>query len=295
LCQEPSNFRSEGKLDAFLRAHKVPGLCGIDTRALTRIIRESGPQNAMISSEPALSGEQRSRLKAYKTAGALGAVREKGQFVALETGVDKKGIHIAMWDFGDSVSSAQTVLEPVFAGGKMFIHTATAEEILSSDPNGVVLSDGPGDPAENTRVIEEIKKLCDKKIPIFAIGLGHQMLALARGAKVEKMRLGHRGTNQPVRELETGRAFVTKQNHGYAVLGDSLPASAEVSYVNINDGSCEGIEYKDIPAFSVQFHPPVEAHERLLGKFTQLMSDSNPGIVFGFSAEGISDKEGGRG
>ena len=126
---------------------------------------------------------------------------------------------------------------------------------MALDPDGVMLSNGPGDPAENTQVIEEIKKLTEKKIPIFGICLGHQLLALSQGGKTEKLHYGHRGANQPVKEIESGRVFITSQNHGYAVTSDALPEGAHVSFVNGNDGTCEGVSYDYMPAFSVQFHP----------------------------------------
>ena len=117
-----------------------------------------------------------------------------------------------------------------------------------------MLSNGPGDPAKNTAVIEELRKLTESKVPMFGICLGHQLLALAHGAKTQKLKYGHRGANQPVKELETGKVYITSQNHGYAVVSDSLPEDSEVSYVNGNDNTCEGVTYTSFPAFSVQFH-----------------------------------------
>ena len=131
----------------------------------------------------------------------------------------------------------------------------TAEEILAMNPDGIMLSNGPGDPAKNTQIIEELKKLCEHKIPIFGICLGHQLLALSQGAKTEKLKYGHRGANQPAKEIATGRVYITSQNHGYAVVSDSLPENGVVSFVNGNDNTCEGVNYTDMPAFSVQFHP----------------------------------------
>ena len=134
-------------------------------------------------------------------------------------------------------------------------YNTTAEEILSLNPDGIMLSNGPGDPQENVEAIETLKKLCEKKIPTFGICLGHQLLALSQGAKTEKLHYGHRGANQPAKEIKTDKVYITSQNHGYAVINDSVPENAEVSFVNGNDGTCEGITYTDMPAFSVQFHP----------------------------------------
>ena len=271
-CQEPSNFRSEGNLDTFLYQNKIPGLCGIDTRALTRVIRDNGSMNAMISKTPELSVEQWTALRSYKITGAVEAVSQNGPTAIFtdSPGTERKTQKLALWDFGDTLRSLHMFASQGFQFGNEFGHSAAADEILAGNPDGVVLTDGPGDPAENTRIIKEIKKLCGAKIPIFAVGLGHQMLALANGAKTEKLPFGHHGANQPVRETETGRVFMTAQNHGYAVTPDSLPDTAEMSYINLNDGTCEGVTYKDIPAFSVQFRPPYEARG-LFDRFDGLM------------------------
>ena len=154
----------------------------------------------------------------------------------------------------------------------------SAEEILKLEPDGIMLSNGPGDPADNTAIIEEIKKLADKKIPLFGICLGHQLLALSQGAKTEKLKYGHRGANQPAKYLKTGKVFITSQNHGYAVVSDSLPSNAEVSFVNANDNTCEGVNYKDMPAFSVQFHPEAcggpQDTDFLFERFMQLIDEN---------------------
>ena len=265
-CQEPSNFRSEGNLDSFLCENKIPGLYNIDTRALTRIIRESGKLRAVLSHSPELTEAQRESLKGNKSENSVEKVLPG--FAAGKVNSDEKKNGIIVWNFGDNA----IVREFENFGCKHVMAVgcaAAADEILAMSPGGVVLSDGPENPAESAEIIEVIKKLCDKKVPIFGIGLGHQLLAIARGAKVEKLPVGHRGANQPVREKKTGRAFVTGQAHGYAVSADSLPKTAKVSYEHTIDGTCEGIDYTDIPAFSVQFRPTPDAD--IFGKFVKMI------------------------
>ena len=281
-CQEPSNFRSGGNLDSFLCDHKIPGLSGIDTRALTRVIRDNGSMNAMISKAPELDVKQWATLRGYEITGAVSAACAESNFSpgvypkfgvrSSESGIMNAGerIRVALWDFGDGFRASQLLLRhgcvPVVVG-----HRMTAEGILKQNPDGVMLTGGPGNPAENLDIISEIGKLCilcrEKDIPIFAVGLGHQLLALANGAKTERLMFGNRGANVPVLEHGTGRAFVTEQNHGYAVAADSLPGNALVSHTNINDGTCEGISYAGQPAFSVQYN----AEDDDVAKFVQMM------------------------
>ena len=273
-CQEPSNFRSEGTLDTFLRNHRIPGLFGIDTRKLTRLIRSNGVMNAMISKTPELSEAQWAELRGYSISGAVEAVAEQRREWKVENGKskvseeqrdagNKNSSRVVIWDFGSAFK-----LSGQFAAFGCDVsvvgHDATADAILSLNPDGVAFSGGPGDPSENTRIIGDIKELCGKSVPILAVGLGHQMLALAHGARTGKLLFGHRGINQPVIHRKTGHAFVTTQNHGYTVESDSLPGSAEVSYENLSDMTCEGIDYSDIPAFSVQFDPTGEIIERFM-------------------------------
>ena len=282
-CQEPSNFRSEGNLDSFLREQRIPGLFDIDTRKLTRVIRENGVMNAMISKTPELDEEQWTQLREYKITGAVDSVnvecrmqnaelartddknselpRSDGSYCELRN-MGSEFTRVAVWNFGCAKRMIDTLAANKFLPDVVDCN-ATADEILRQNPYGVVLTGGPGDPAENTRIIGEIKQLCEKKIPIFAFGLGHQMLALAHGAKTAKLPFGHRGANQPVIQRKTGNAFVTAQNHGYTVVPDSLPGNAVVNYENLSDGTCEGIEYTNIPAFSIQFDPT----EEILAKF----------------------------
>lgn len=174
--------------------------------------------------------------------------------------------HVVLFDFGAKLN-IQRELEKRGCKVTVVPYNTTAEEVIKMAPDGIMLSNGPGDPAENVGVIEEIRKLCEYNkqvvstgsttgvIPIFGICLGHQMLALARGCKTSKLKYGHRGGNHPCKDTETGRVYITSQNHGYAVENTSLPPYAKMSFFNVNDGTVEGITYTDIPAFSVQFHP----------------------------------------
>ena len=280
-CQEPSNFRSEGNLDSFLRKKGIPGLCGIDTRALTRILREKGVVNAMVSKTPDLSEAQWAELRGHRLTGAVEACSHSKEMIKAkgasldsacashdlgnnsELRVSNPEFKVAIWDFGDAFRLADGLAARGYAAATVPFN-ASIEDLLALNPDGIVLSGGPGDPAENTLIIEEIRKLCGKAIPILGVGLGHQLLALARGAKTIKLPFGHRGANQPVSEPETGRLFVTSQNHGYTVAPDSLPDNAVMSYVNSNDETCEGIDYKDIRAFSVQFQPTDEIFDKFI-------------------------------
>ncbi|HIW74418.1 MAG TPA: carbamoyl phosphate synthase small subunit [Firmicutes bacterium] len=249
-CQEPSNFRSEGALGAFLESAGVVGLYGIDTRALTRIIREYGVMNARIASSKEEAVACASALGEYKVENAVRAVTCPRPVPPAGEGLRR----VVLWDFG-AKANIRRELEKRGCAVTTVPAGTTAEEIAGMAPDGVMLSNGPGDPAENTAIIEELRRLCGYKIPLFGICLGHQLLALAQGAKTVKLKYGHRGANQPVRDTETGRVYITSQNHGYAVVADSLPANARLSFVNANDGTSEGIAYSDMPAFSVQFHP----------------------------------------
>ena len=250
-CQVPSNFRSEGNLDTFLKEKGVPGICGVDTRALTRIVREYGVLNCRIQYTPDITEEELEALKAYRIVNAVESttIQENEVF-----DTEQEDFSVVVMDFGAKHNIGRELNKRNCKITVVPAH-ATAEEILSLNPDGIMLSNGPGDPKENTAVIEELKKLSASGVPIFGICLGHQLLALAQGGETEKLHYGHRGANQPVKELASGRVFITSQNHGYAVVSDSLPEGAEVSFVNGNDGTCEGVTYTNMPAFSVQFHP----------------------------------------
>lgn len=255
-CQHPSNFRCEGDLDAFLKAQNIPGMVGVDTRMLTKRIREQGVMNGLLTIQaPPYSEEVFDKLKSYRLQGTVEAVTRK----AAETyPAEQERFQVVLWDFG----AKQNIIRELNKRGCTVTAVpagTTAQEILALHPDGIMLSNGPGDPADNEGVIREITQLCDAAIPTFGICLGHQLLALAKGAKTGKLKYGHRGANQPVKNMATGRVYVTSQNHGYAVLADTLPNGAEEAYVNVNDQTCEGVRYTDIPAFSVQFHPEASA------------------------------------
>lgn len=250
-CQVPSNFRCEGDLDTFLKESQIPGIYGIDTRALTRIVREYGVMNCKICYSPEYTESELEEIKNYVITDAVESttINEKESFNAENPELD-----VVLMDFGAKHNIGR---ELVKRGCNLTVVPAntTAEELLAMNPDGIMLSNGPGDPAKNTKIIEELKKLCEHKIPIFGICLGHQLLALSQGAKTEKLKYGHRGANQPAKEIATGKVYITSQNHGYAVVSDSLPENGVVSFVNGNDNTCEGVNYTDMPAFSVQFHP----------------------------------------
>ncbi|WP_298534410.1 carbamoyl phosphate synthase small subunit [uncultured Treponema sp.] len=281
LCEGPSNFRCQGDLDSFLKSQGIVGICGIDTRALTKKLRESGVMNGMILSEgesDRLCSEGQiqnflEEIRAYKIENAVKSV----QTIEAKDGIGETSpsnssnftfkYSICLLDFG-AKANIQRELEKRGCKVTRVPYDCSAEKIIAMKPDGIMLSNGPGDPAENTGVIEEIRKLCEWNretlrqgqekgcaIPIFGICLGHQMLSLARGAKTCRLKYGHRGGNHPVKDLKSGRVYITSQNHGYAVESASLPDFARETFVNLNDGTCEGVEYTDIPAFSVQFHP----------------------------------------
>ncbi len=241
-CQDPSNFRSEGELGTFLKERGVVGICGIDTRALTKIIRTQGVMNGKITAASPTEGD-RAEAAAHTVEYAVAAVSPKA---VVKTGSGQR--RIALLDFG----AKRGMVEALAARGCevwAFPHNTTAQEILQIKPDGILLSNGPGDPADpaNRGIVETIRALQQSGVPIFGICLGHQLLALANGFTTRKLKFGHRGTNQPVKETATGRVYITSQNHGYEVDTD------QGSFVNVNDGSCEGLDYGS--SFSVQFHP----------------------------------------
>ncbi len=251
LSRIPSNFRSEDTIQHFLQEHDIPGICGIDTRSLTKRLREKGTMNGMITTKIyADLDEPISRMKAYQVKDVVMAASTKERYV-----LPGAGKRVALLDLGAKQNIARSLHE---RGCQVTVYPADtkAEEILAEGPDGIMLSNGPGDPAENVKIIEEIKKLYQSDVPIFAICLGHQLMALATGASTYKLKYGHRGGNHPVRDLDTGRVYISSQNHGYAVDTESLdPEVAEPAFVNVNDGTNEGLRYKGKKIFTVQYHP----------------------------------------
>lgn len=268
LCDTPSNFRSEYALDAFLKEHKVPGICGVDTRALTRIIREEGVMNALICDE---IPKDLSAIQSYAVLGGVKQASSTGVHFFPAEGEEK--YHVALLDYGAKHHIVESLQE---RGCRVTVlpHNTSAEDVLALHPDGLMLSNGPGDPKENAFEIEQLKKLMGR-LPVFGICLGHQLAALAFGGETVKLKYGHRGANQPVKDLKTGRCFITSQNHGYAVVADSVSEIAELRYVNANDGSCEGLDYPGVRCFTVQFHPEASAgpHDTgfLFDRFVSMM------------------------
>ena len=258
-CRIPSNFRSSETIDAFLKQQNVIGLWGIDTRRLTRMLREHGVMNGAITTDE-LTQERKAALleeiRAFVIKDAVKSVTCKEPAVF---GKDNTGYRIALFDFGYKRNILKHLLKRNAVVTVVPADT-TADEIRAAGYDGVMLSNGPGDPEENVGVIEELRKLVDMNIPIFGICLGHQILALAMGAKTYKLKYGHRGANQPVKHLVKDRTYITSQNHGFAVDSASVPAEVGiVSHVNANDNTCEGVKYTAARAFTVQFHPEASA------------------------------------
>lgn len=246
-CETPSNFRCDCDLDTYLKEQGVPGLWGVDTRELTRIIREHGVMNAAIWDEvPA----DLTVVKTYAVTGVVEVVSCAAPSIHPAAGEER--FRVSLIDYG---AKRNIVRELQKRGCTVTVVPATvsAEEILAAKPDGVMLSNGPGDPAENTYQIQQIQTLLGK-VPMFGICLGHQLTALAVGGSTYKLKYGHRGVNQPVRDMAGKRTYITSQNHGYTVDSDSVKVGT-VRFANANDGTCEGIDYPELKAFTVQFHP----------------------------------------
>lgn len=259
LSRISSNFRNECSIQQFLEENNVPGIAGIDTRALTKILREKGTMNGCITTNVNYDlKELLPKLKEYTTGKVVEKVSCREKYTVQPTASAKQegaGLKVALMDFGAKKNIARSLAE---RGCEVTVYPAltSAEEIIASAPDGIMLSNGPGDPKECVSIIEEIKKLYATEIPIFAICLGHQLMALATGADTHRLKYGHRGGNHPVKDLETGRVYISSQNHGYVVDTDHLnPAVAVPAFENVNDGTNEGLSYTGKNIFTVQFHP----------------------------------------
>lgn len=264
-----SNFRSDASLSDFLAKFEKPGIYGIDTRMLTRILREKGAQNGCLTTDPSITEEQAIKL-------AQECPSMKGQDLAqvvttektyewtegewtLGEGYKKQDaaslpFHVVAYDFGVKTNILRMLAQ---RGCRLTVVPAKtpAEDVLKLNPDGIFLSNGPGDPEPCTYAIEAIKTFLDKKIPMFGICLGHQLLGLASGAKTIKMKFGHHGANHPVRDVATNTVYITSQNHGFCVDKDTLPANVKATHFSLFDGSLQGLERTDAPAFSFQGHP----------------------------------------
>lgn len=275
LSRMPSNFRSEDTLQHFLEKNDIPGISKIDTRALTKLLREKGTMNGMITTNENYSlTELIPKLKEYRVTGVVQKVscsqketyspgdmdskpyKDKGKAPENSAAPDKK---IAVIDVGTKKNIVRCLLN---RGCQVTVYpwNFNADEVINEKPDGIMITNGPGDPSECVDIIAQIKKLADSGIPIFAICLGHQLMALAHGAKTHKMKYGHRGANHPVKDLETGRVYISSQNHGYVVDADSIDETiAKPWFINVNDQTVEGLTYHGKPIRTVQFHPEANA------------------------------------
>ena len=275
LTVRGSNFRCEGGLNEYLKQHDITGIEDVDTRALTRILRSEGTMNGMITCAEHFSVEEcLEKIRAYRVEGTVEKVTRKEPQVY--PALTAQQLRVALMDYGVKENMIRCLQK---RGCQVTVYPAhtPAETILTGGFDGVMLSNGPGDPADNVEIIAEVKKLYESDLPLFAVCLGHQLLALATGAQTRKMRFGHRGGNHPVKDLEHGRAYITSQNHGYVVTRESVkPEVAEISHVNVNEGSLEGLKYKRPNCFTVQFHPeaspgPMDT-EYLFDNFVDMMN-----------------------
>ncbi|MEG6617105.1 glutamine-hydrolyzing carbamoyl-phosphate synthase small subunit [Peptococcaceae bacterium 1198_IL3148] len=273
-CDKPSNWRSSNQVGEFLAREGVVGISGIDTRALTRTIRNYGTMRAIISTEetdPAVLVERAKTVPQLTGQQLVPTVATKEQYIVPGT-----GHKVALIDFGAKQNIVRrlndrdcevVVLPP----------TISAEEILAIKPAGLMLSNGPGDPMDVPGAVATVKQLIGK-MPMFGICLGHQVLGLALGGKTYKLKFGHRGANHPVKDLRTGRVYITSQNHSFAIETDSLPADVEISHINLNDDTVEGLRHKTLPMFSVQYHPEAapgpEDSAYLFDQFIELMNNN---------------------
>ncbi len=283
VCDTPSNWQSKMTLDAYLKSCKMTGLTGVDTRQLTKVIRERGamPGRIVCEEEPifenqALHGrlvEQVATREPYVIPG------DRCRIVLLDLGV-KQNLITSLNNLGATI----IVLSPF----------TPVDEILSYDPHGIVLSSGPGDPQEVKELTETIEKFLEKQLPILGVCLGHQLLGLTLGYGSYKMKFGHRGTNHPVKDLKSGKVNITSQNHGYVLSGAQVPEDTEITHINLNDDTVEGLRHKKLPIISVQFHPEASPgpgdSQGLLKQYINLVDDCQELLArHGNKGVGLSD------
>lgn len=274
-CNYPSNWRCQKTDEEFLKENNVIGIQNIDTRALTKHIRNQGMMQAVISTEDLNPDSLVQKAKESSLSSELVQEVTAEEAYLLQADFQSK-YHIAVLDLGvkenilDSFKQCNADLTVLPAD-------TTADEILELNPDGLFISNGPGDPKDNPEVITEVEKLVGK-LPLFGICFGHQILGLALGADTYKLKFGHRGANHPVKNLSTGQVYITSQNHGYAVKEESLPEEIIVTHKNLNDDTVEGMKHTKLPIFSVQYHPEAapgpQDSEFLFNKFIELIVDS---------------------
>lgn len=327
LSRKPSNFRCDISIQQFLEENDIPGIAGIDTRALTKILREKGTMNGMITTNEKYDLQEiLPKLKAYTTGKVVEKVTCKEKYIveqateltqngpisgsakfdqekwqkgereqkpSLVTELNGAGLKVALMDFGAKANIAKSLAA---RGCQVTVYPAltSASEVLDAHPDGIMLSNGPGDPKECASIIQEVKKLYDSDTPIFAICLGHQLMALATGADTYKLKYGHRGGNHPVKDLATGRVYISSQNHGYVVDVDALdPKVAVPAFCNVNDGTNEGLAYVGKNVFTVQFHPEAcpgpQDSGYLFDRFIEMMRSAKEGKRLDASQMYLSD------
>jgi carbamoyl-phosphate synthase small subunit len=273
VAEAPSNFRHEETIGHFLKAHNIPGICGIDTRKLTKIIRQHGTMKAMITS----ADRTKEEVLAILELTPLPTNQVKRTSTTKPYVVPGRGLRVVMVDFGAKHGILRELTERN-CHVTVVPYNYSAEQILRLKPDGVMLTNGPGNPEHLNGAISMIQGIIGK-VPIFGICLGHQLLSLACGAQTEKMKFGHRGANHPVKDLISGKTYITSQNHSYQVTKQSLAATAlEITQISLNDGTVEGVKHRNYSAFSVQYHPESapgpEDTNFLFDEFLHMMEDN---------------------
>lgn len=278
-CKEPSNFRSKYNIDEYLKKEGVIGISNVDTRAITKKLRESGTMNGAICTK--LPGNISDFLREIREYSIKDAVPKVSVTDSYEYDVKDAKFHVVLYDYGYKRNIVKG-LNGLGIKVTVVPYNTPVSKLEALKPDGIMLSNGPGDPKDNEEAVEILKDIMELNIPLFGICLGHQLLALAHGIETKKLKYGHRGSNQPVLDIVKDRVFVTNQNHGYTVATDSIPHwLCKVSHINLNDKSCEGLIYEKKKAFTVQFHPNVftDANdtEYLFEKFVDMMKTSKEG------------------